>query len=135
SPQERGRLAERLRERITLLWRTDEVRQRRPTVLDEVRGGLHTVESTLWEVVLELVCDLHDAFARYYPGVDFDGAGSLRFGSWIGGDRDGNPNVDATVTAATLELHRDRALACYLGAVEELAAALSAAGAPPGALP
>ncbi|HZQ97374.1 MAG TPA: phosphoenolpyruvate carboxylase [Chloroflexota bacterium] len=133
-PQERGWLADALRERITLLWRTDEVRQRRPTVLDEVRGGLHTVEGTLWEVVPRLVRDFDDAFARYYPGAKVDAGGTLAFGSWIGGDRDGNPNVDAAVTAAALALHRERALSRYLVEVDRLGAALSVSGRAPPAL-
>ena len=134
APQERARLGERLRERITLLWRTDEVRQRRPTVLDEVRGSMHTIEGTLWEVVPRLLRDFGDAFARYYPGASFDPGGTLRFGSWVGGDRDGNPFVDATVTAETLQLHRERALSRYLAEVDDLASALSVSGDPPPAL-
>ena len=68
-PHETVRLHDRLRERITLLWLTDEVRDRRPTVLDEVRGGLHTLEAALLDVVPELTRDFDEALSRYYPGA------------------------------------------------------------------
>ncbi|HEY3110690.1 MAG TPA: phosphoenolpyruvate carboxylase [Chloroflexota bacterium] len=127
-PNETARLHDRLRERITLLWLTDEVRDRRPTVLDEVRGGLHTLEAALLEVVPELMRDLDEALGRYYPGATWPSDRLFRFGSWIGGDRDGNPEVDAAVTAETLRFHRERALNRYVADLEELARSLSVAG-------
>jgi len=126
-PSESARLQERLRERITLLWLTEEVRQRRPTVLDEVRGGLHTLEASLMEVVPSLARDLDEAVQRYYPGAIVSAEGLFRFGSWIGGDRDGNPNVGAAVTAETLRLHRERALERWIAELESLGQALSIA--------
>jgi phosphoenolpyruvate carboxylase len=127
-PQEMARRQDRLRERITLLWLTEEVRDRRPTVLDEVRGGLHTLEASLIDVVPQLERDFDEALARYYPGATWRSEQLFRFGSWIGGDRDGNPNVDATVTAEALRFHRERALTRHLISLEELARALSVAG-------
>jgi phosphoenolpyruvate carboxylase len=128
APQARGRLLDAMRERIALFWLTDEVRGQRPTPLDEVRGGLHTLEGALFDVVPILLRDLDEALRRYYPAASALRAdGLFRFGSWIGGDRDGNPHVDATVTADTLRLHRERALTRYLADVDTLGQALSVA--------
>ena len=128
APQERGRLLDRMRERIALLWLTDEVREQRPTVIDEVRGGLHALEHVLFDVLPQLVRDLEDALRRYYPpGEAWPADGAFRFGSWIGGDRDGNPSVDHGVTAGTLALHRSTVLDRYVADVEALGRALSVA--------
>ena len=91
TPSERELLATRLAEEVTILWQTDEVRSDRPRVVDEIRQGLWFVEDTLWDAAGELLA----AWRRRLPGAP------LRFGSWIGGDRDGNPNVGpATVREA-----------------------------------
>src|SRR5687767_946906 len=128
APQARGRLLDAMRERIALFWLTDEVRGQRPTALDEVRGGLHTLEGALFDVVPILLRDVEEAFRRYYPAAPAVPVGGVfRFGSWIGGDRDGNPHVDAAVTADTLRLHRERALTRYLADVDALGRALSVA--------
>jgi phosphoenolpyruvate carboxylase len=110
---ERERALERLREEITALWHTSEVRRGRPTVLDEVRNGLYYFEGSLWSAVPRLYRDLEEALRRAYPGQAFPQPSFLRCGSWIGGDRDGNPHVDARVTEQTLRLHRESALALY----------------------
>ena len=76
---------------MTILWQTDEVRSDRPRVVDEIRQGLWFVEDTLWDAAGDLLA----AWRSRLPGAP------LRFGSWIGGDRDGNPNVGpATVREA-----------------------------------
>ena len=73
-------------EEVTALWQTDEVRSHRPRVVDEVRHGLWFFETSLLDVAPELVADLR----RRLPSAE----APLRFGSWIGGDQDGNPAVD-----------------------------------------
>src|SRR4029453_15000174 len=100
----------------------------RPPPDRAARGGLHTLGASLGGVVPQLARDVDEALGRYYPGASWRGETLFRFGSWIGGDRDGNPNVDATVTAETLRFHRERALAPHLASLEELARALSVAG-------
>src|SRR6266540_3532373 len=110
-PSERSRLHERIREEITALWLTDEVRRRAPTVLDEVRNGLYYFEQSLWHVVPRLYRELEASLAAAYPGQSLTVPPFLRFGSWVGGDRDGNPSVTADVTEATLRLHKETALA------------------------
>ncbi|HZP58972.1 MAG TPA: phosphoenolpyruvate carboxylase [Opitutaceae bacterium] len=94
---------------ITSLWLTDRSRTARPEVTDEVRTGLWYFDTTLWHTLPRLQDDLERALAQHYPGVRVP-TRWLTFGSWIGGDRDGNPNVTARVTAETLVLHRRLAL-------------------------
>lgn len=106
-PREYEQLQNHLRNHITLLWLTNAVRIHRPTVLDEVRHGLWYFSETLFEVIPDIYTSLEQALARTYPGYNFQVPTFLRFGSWIGGDRDGNPNVTATVTTETFPLHQE----------------------------
>ena len=90
---------------ITTLWLTDRSRSVQPFVTDEVKTGLWYFGNTVWTVLPLLQGDLESALSKHYPGVRAPSRW-LTFGSWIGGDRDGNPNVTANVTAETLHLHR-----------------------------
>ena len=127
---ERLRLFDRIREEVTSLWLTEEVRGRVPRVLDEVRNGLYYFEESLWELVPRLYRELEEALASAYPGEAFDLPPFLRFGSWIGGDRDGHPHVTAQVTEQTLRLHRETAFSLYEGSLAELERELSVAAEP-----
>jgi phosphoenolpyruvate carboxylase len=98
-----------LEREITSLWLTDRSRSARPEVTDEVRTGLWYFDTTLWQTVPLLQDELERALAESYPTVKAP-TRWLRFGSWMGGDRDGNPNVTPKVTAETLMLHRRLAL-------------------------
>ena len=134
APDETGQLHVLIREEIAALWLTEEVRRRAPTVLDEVRNGLYYFEETLWDVVPELQRDVDLAVRRLDPSQSFTEQSPFAFGSWIGGDRDGNPNVTAEVTSAALHLQRDTAVALYRVALEALQQHLSVAAggaAPP----
>ncbi len=115
---------EALRREITALWLTDRSRTVQPAVTDEVRTGLWYFNNTLWDTLPRLQDDLEQALARHYPGVRAP-TRWLTFGSWIGGDRDGNPNVTVTVTAETIQLHRRLALDKLREAVHELSRLLS----------
>jgi phosphoenolpyruvate carboxylase len=121
---------DRIREEITALWLTEEVHRRAPTVLDEVRNGLYFFEESLWEVVPRLYRELERALGESYPGERFEVPAFLRFGSWVGGDRDGNPNVTADITEHTLRLHRETALSLYERELEALQRHLSLAVEP-----
>jgi phosphoenolpyruvate carboxylase len=90
---------------IASLWLTDRSRTERPEVADEARTGLWYFDTTLYETVPRLYADMARALARHYPEVS-PPRRWLAFGSWIGGDRDGNPNVTAAVTTQILELNR-----------------------------
>jgi phosphoenolpyruvate carboxylase len=94
---------------LEVLWHTDLIRPWRPTVLQEVARGLAFVP-VLWEEAPEIVQDLRRALVEYYPGVHLSSAPLIRFGSWIGGDRDGNPYVTPQVTEQTFELLRQAAI-------------------------
>jgi len=133
--REREALETRILEQITAMWQSDEVRSRPPTVQDEVRSGLFYLEEVLWNVLPDLYRDLRQALARYYPGVAFTVPPFLRFGSWIGGDRDGNPHVTLDTTWQTLRLHKDLALRKHREALARLAGALSPSSAQVGVSP
>ena len=122
---ERQEVIEALRREIVSAWETDEVRQRRPTPLDEVRSGLVVFDQSLWHAVPRFVRSLdralHATAGRTLP-LD---AAPLRFGSWIGGDRDGNPNVTPRVTRNACLLSRWVAADLLLKEVEALRDELS----------
>lgn len=97
TPNQRRQETEELQADLALLWQTDFVRDRRPTVLEELERSLFFF-STLWEILPELYNELASALKEYYPQHRFQIPTFLRFGTWIGGDRDGNPNVTWEVT-------------------------------------
>ncbi|MFN8607760.1 MAG: phosphoenolpyruvate carboxylase [Vulcanimicrobiota bacterium] len=98
-----------VREIIETLWHTDLLRPRKPTVLEEVARGLATVRK-LWNVIPRLHRELISALDHYYPGRQFRLPAFLQFGTWMGGDRDGNPFVTSDTTAKTLRVYRKAAL-------------------------
>ena len=122
---EQGETTDELRREITAAWETDEVRHTRPTPLDEVKGGLFIFEQTLWDALPRYLRSL-DAALRTHTGraLPLDAA-PIRFGSWIGGDRDGNPNVTAAVTVGACLLARWVAADLYLREVDALRSELS----------
>lgn len=114
-----------LKREITASWFTDEIRQRRPTPVDEARWGFAVVEQTLWHAIPRYTHAL-DKMLQHHTGrrLPLDAA-PIRFGSWMGGDRDGNPRVTARVTRETCLLARWQAAALYLQEVEKLVSELS----------
>ena len=112
---------------ITALWQTDEVRRRQPTVRDEIALGLDYYHTVLLDAVPELYQELafalQDTFQFAVQAADISTV--VRFGSWIGGDRDGNPNVSADVTADALARARSTILNRYSRTVEQLVEKLS----------
>ena len=115
---------ERLRPTVQELWGSDELRAASLSVIDEVRGGIIYFETTLADAVPRIYRDLEAAVARAYPG-GVPVPPLLGFGSWIGGDRDGNPHVTPDVTLEALDLMRDRCLAFLARRLEVLAERLS----------
>jgi phosphoenolpyruvate carboxylase len=124
SRQERESILVHIQSDLACLWETDSVRPRRPTVLEEVHRNMVIVE-TLWEVVPHLYHDLRSALHRNYGDHPFRLPRLLRFGTWIGGDRDGNPFVTTEVTRQTLADLRQEAMKRHLAACKELTAQLS----------
>jgi phosphoenolpyruvate carboxylase len=123
-PREREELLRRLRAELTTLWQTDLTRVRRPSVMDEVENGLSFFVRTLWSLTPRLYREFQAALQASYPEIPDPPPLFLRFGSWIGGDRDGNPRVTAEVTAQTLRRHRQVALSLHLQQARELFVAL-----------
>lgn len=124
TPVEAERMLDELGAQITLLLGTDEVRSARPTVREEVEQGLYFLQGTIWETVPRIHQDLRGALLRRYGSAP-DLPAFLRYRSWIGSDRDGNPNVTAAVTRATLAGQRRLALQKHLAELRELRRELS----------
>jgi phosphoenolpyruvate carboxylase len=133
TPEEREDALDRLSVEIALLLATDEVAAERPSVRDEVELGLYFLGNTLWETVPRLHRDAAFALRKHFgDGPGSDGGGEvdetpsfLRLRSWIGSDRDGNPNVTPEVTRWTVRLQRRRALDLLLHELRSLRAELS----------
>ncbi|MGQ0505410.1 MAG: phosphoenolpyruvate carboxylase [Myxococcaceae bacterium] len=108
--QERRELLASLKEDVLALSATPDVRPARPTPLDEIRAGLQVFERTLFDVTPTVIRSLEDALTRAFPNENFEVPPFLRWGTWIGGDRDGNPFVTAEVTRVALERQRTAAI-------------------------
>lgn len=95
----------KLQYQIQVLWKTDEVRREKPTVEDEIRNGIYYFRQSLFDAVPVVYRYMERALARHYPEANIKTPNFLTFGSWIGGDRDGNPYVthDTTVTALYMQ--------------------------------
>ncbi len=119
-PLERERAVAEIAEEVETLWLSDTIREARPTVLDEVRQGLGLVEGSLLEVVPRVYRNLEAGLERVYPGRPWRVPPFLRFGSWIGGDRDGHPGVSADATAEAVQLQQEDLIRHYLGRVDDL---------------
>lgn len=119
-PREHAEFVERLLCDLTLLWQVDSIRPQRPTVMNEVERGLFFFDG-LWEVLPALRRDMRKALGAAYPGTTFRIPPFIVFGSWIGGDRDGNPFVTHEVTGQALELLRRAAVERHLGVCRKLA--------------
>src|SRR5471032_3570321 len=122
---EREQITVRLQRLIAEAWHTEEIRRTRPTPVDEAKWGFAVIEHSLWQAVPNYLRKadhaLHAATGLHLPLE----AAPIRFASWMGGDRDGNPNVTAAVTREVLLLARWMAADLYLRDVDQLAAELS----------
>ena len=114
-------LEEELRDTITLLWQSDERRKRKPTVMDEVRNtGIYFFEDSLFEVVPQVYEELERALEKVFPDFNQPVPVVLRYGSWIGGDRDGNPFVTLNTTEEAIRAQTHSVLTRYMRDVHEL---------------
>ncbi|WP_435103398.1 phosphoenolpyruvate carboxylase [Arhodomonas sp. AD133] len=125
TPEEIEEVHQALRREITGAWYTDEIRRQRPTPQDEARWGLAVIEQTLWDVIPRYLRRLdRQLYRRTGRHLPLDTA-PIRFGSWMGGDRDGNPRVTAEVTREVCLLNRWMAAQLYEREVGELITELS----------
>jgi len=125
TPGQIATIDRRLAEVVELIWQTDELRRARPTPLDEARSAIYYLEQIATGAFDALTDTIERELGRL--GVEIEPeAAPLRFGTWVGGDRDGNPNVTAGVTAEVLRLQHDRGLRLLVQVIEELSAELSA---------
>ena len=122
---QKQKIKSRIRQMIEQAWHTDEIRNKRPTPVDEAKWGFVVIENSLWQAVPEFYRHLDEALqeaaGRKLP-LD---CSPIRFCSWMGGDRDGNPNVTAKVTEEVLLLARWMAADLYLRDVDQLLHELS----------
>jgi phosphoenolpyruvate carboxylase len=114
-----------LEEEIRLWWRTDELHQFKPTVLDEVDYALHYFQQVLFDAMPQLRQRLRSALAASYPDVEPPRDAFCTFGSWVGSDRDGNPSVTPEITWRTACYQRQLMLERYIKSVSELRDQLS----------
>ncbi|MGD0938871.1 MAG: phosphoenolpyruvate carboxylase [Terracidiphilus sp.] len=120
--QEMARLEDAIRAEITSLWQTDEVRSRRPTVYDEVKMGLDYYDVSIFATLPSLYREIAEALKSAY-GLEMETLELpqvLMFGSWIGGDRDGNPFVTPAVTRDSIRLARGHLLLYYQRQLDEI---------------
>jgi phosphoenolpyruvate carboxylase len=124
SPRDQERVDRRLGEVIELMWQTDELRRDRPDPVDEANATLYYLDELFQRVLPDVMDDLQRELERV--GVPLDRRCRLiRFGTWVGGDRDGNPNVTPELTLAVLRLQHQHGLRNLVSAVDELITVLS----------
>lgn len=126
-----------IRAEVTSLWQTDEVRLIKPTVDDEIRMGLRYFRLSLFDALPKIYSEVVESFRDVY-GIELDEAALrnlVQFGSWIGGDRDGNPSVRPESICNALETARESILGEYLAEVESLSDRLSSSRRQTGASP
>jgi phosphoenolpyruvate carboxylase len=123
--KERRRLEEKLAEEISVLWQTDELRARRPEVKQEIERTLLFFENPLISATLEAYREFENELARQFPDDAPRLGRVLEFGSWVGGDQDGNPFVRPETLGTALGLHRRLILERHIGSVLALAEHMS----------
>ena len=120
TPRERQQTLATLKQLISSAWQTDEIRQHRPTPVDEAKWGFATIEQTLWNAVPKFVRELNELTQQHCEQSLPLTVAPIRFASWMGGDRDGNPNVTHKITQEVLWLSRWQAADLYLRDIENL---------------
>ena len=120
TPFEREQAISAIAEEVETLWLSDTVREARPSVLDEVRQTLGIVEQTLISVVPKVYRKIEGGFKSAYADTSWTPPSFLRFGSWIGGDRDGHPGVTAQATMNAIRLQQETIIQHYLRALDDL---------------
>ena len=122
---EKNLLQNNLHEEITSVWKTDEIKRSRPTPVEEAKWGLAVIEDSLWNAIPK-ICSRFNNSVKYYTNKDLPiNFSPIVFGSWMGGDRDGNPNVTAKTTKEVILLSRWEAASLYEKGFTKLIQSLS----------
>ena len=121
TPRQRAQWQHTLESTITLLWRTDAVRHVRPQILDEIKMGAYYLTEILFEALPELYAELEQLIHDAYPQDQLVIPPFLRFGTWIGGDQDGNPNVHAQTLLDALRWQHAQVIEHYRSSIQALA--------------
>ena len=130
SRHEREKIRQEIKQQIQVLWKTDEVRVNKPSVEDEIRNGLYFFHESLFEAVPATYRYLEKAIHSVYQADEHAAkitvpGGLIHFGSWIGGDRDGNPFVKPATTALALRMQMREILGIYIERIKELSRRLT----------
>lgn len=130
TPFDEERTRKEIKKQVQLLWSTDEVRAIKPTVRDEIKNGLYYFNVSLFDAVPRTYRNMENAIRRVYSdeiaaGSEFTVPGLVKFGSWIGGDRDGNPFVTAETTEMAIQLQKRTVIRRYLDDVTKLSYVLT----------
>ena len=120
TPKQRQQVMNELKHLISSAWQTDEIRQNRPTPIDEAKWGFTTIEQSLWQAVPQFIRSLDELSQQHCDQALPLDIAPIRFASWMGGDRDGNPNVTHAITQEVLWLSRWKAADLYLRDIEDL---------------
>jgi phosphoenolpyruvate carboxylase len=122
---EHKRIHDRLNRLVCEAWHSDEIRQTRPTAVDEAKWGFAVIENSLWTALPEFLRDFDTAFQERFSQALPPDFCPIKIASWMGGDRDGNPNVTASLTKEVLSLSRWMAADLYLRDISGLLNELS----------
>lgn len=125
TPREREQLEQAICIEIELLWLTGELKLEKPTVEQEVAWSLYFFQENLYDVVPQVMAKIETEFRRYFPEHELETPALISFGSWVGGDRDGNPYVTSEVTRRSLWETREAALRRYIDRISSLIRVLS----------
>ena len=123
--KETTKLKRRLMQLIALAWHTNEIRTQRPTPVDEAKWGMAVIENSLWKAVPDFCRQLNFHLEKHFVVQHPVGLAPVRFSSWMGGDRDGNPFVTAETTRQVLRMNRWKAAELFLEDVKSLTDELS----------
>jgi len=124
-PSKLRMLDKKLYDEITIIWNTDDLKRFRPTPTEEARWGLAIIEDSLWETIPKVYRRLNGIFVKNMGKGLPKNFNPIEFGSWMGGDRDGNPNVTAAVTKEVILLSRWEAAKLYEKELTKLIGSLS----------